>query len=231
MHRLLKCQDAIEKYWDLLDERVEEDHDHQEARRGFREKYQIPEDVSLFSECDSRWAKEVEQWIKSFVAGQLTEELIRLEIIGMAMDINEYDYAWVFLGIHANFYDKETGIDIKDADKEIIAIGSRAKIKSQACRRWQDWYDDVLINSLVKCSWKIRRYKYNAKMHKEDTEALKELYEKAELQSQKISDPYWEKVDAIRKVKHPLPKNWEKQVADAEELHENNRHWQDYKRK
>lgn len=231
LHRLLECQDAIEKYWDLLDERVEEDHDDEEARRRFREKYQIPVDVSLFSECDSRWAKEVEQWIKPFAAGQLTEDLIQLEIIDHAMEIDEYDYAWVFLGIHANFYDKENGIDIEDADKEIIGIGSRSKIKSQSCRRWQAWHDDILRNVLVKSHWKSRGYKYNSKMYEEDYKNLRDLYSKAKSRCPEISDPYWKKVDALRKSKHPLPLNWEKQVADAQELHANNRDWKDYKRK
>lgn len=227
----MKCQDAIEKYLDLLGERVEEDIADQEVSQRFREKYQIPEDVSLFSECDSRFAKEVEQWIKPFAAGQLTEELIKLEIIDHAMEIDEYDYAWVFLGIHANFYDKENGIDIDDADKEIIEIGSRSKIKSQACRRYQAWYDDILNNAVVKGHWAHLGYKYNSKMYEEDYKNLRELYNKAKSQCPEISDPYWEKVKAIRKAKHPLPKNWEKQVADANELHKNNRDWKDYKRK
>lgn len=225
MHRLLKCQDI------LSNSDYEGDLGYQSAELKLREEYQIPEDVYLFSECDSRWAKEVEQWIKPFAAGQLTEELIQLEIIDRAMEIDEYDYAWVFLGIHANFYDKENGIDIDDADKEIIEIGSRAKIKSQTCRRWQAWHDDVLRNVVVKSHWKLHGYKYNSKMYQEDYKNLKELYNKAKSQCPEISDPYWKKVDAIRKVKHPLPKNWEKQVADAEELHKNNRDWQDYKRK
>jgi hypothetical protein len=225
LHRLLKCQDI------LSNSDYEGDLGYQSAELKLREEYQIPEDVYLFSECDSRWAKEVEQWIKPFAAGQLTEELIQLEIIDRAMEIDEYDYAWVFLGIHANFYDKENGIDIDDADKEIIEIGSRAKIKSQTCRRWQAWHDDVLRNVVVKSHWKLHGYKYNSKMYQEDYKNLKELYNKAKSQCPEISDPYWKKVDAIRKVKHPLPKNWEKQVADAEELHKNNRDWQDYKRK
>lgn len=225
MHRLLKCQDI------LSNSDYEGDLGYQSAELKLREEYQIPEDVSLFSECDSRWAKEVEQWIKPFAAGQLTEELIQLEIIDHAMEIDEYDYTWVFLGIHANFYDKENGIDIYDADKEIIEIGSRAKIKSQTCRRWQAWHDDVLGNVVVKSHWKLHGYKYNSKMYQEDYKNLKELYNKAKSQCPEISDPYWKKVDAIRKVKHPLPKNWEKQVADAEELHKKNRDWQDYKRK
>ena len=230
LHRLLKCQDAIVKGWDSLADNVLEDSDDQETLR-FREKYQIPEDVHLFFECDSRWAKEVEQWIKPFAAGQLTEKLIKLEIIDHAMEIDEYDYAWVFLGIHANFYAKKNGIDIDDADKEIIEIGSRSKIKSQACRRYQDWYDDILNNAVVKGHWEHLGYKYNSKMYEEDYKNLRELYSKAKSQCPEISDPYWKKVNSIRKSKHPLPKNWEKQVADAQELHANNRHWKDYKRK
>jgi hypothetical protein len=234
-YRLLNCQDDIVKSWnlssDLGEDIIDDEESDQAHERRFRAKYDIPEDVSLFSECDSRLAKEVEQWIKPFAAGQLTEELIRLEIISMAMEMDEYDYAWVFLGIHANFYDKENGIDIKDADKEIIEIGSRSKIKSQACRRWQAWHDDVLRNVVVKSHWKSRGYKYNSEMYEEDYRNLEDLYNKAKLQSSQISDPYWEKVDATRKAKHPLPKNWEKQVADAQELHMNNCHWQDYKRK
>jgi hypothetical protein len=68
-------------------------------------------------------------------------------------------------------------------------------------------------------------------MYKEDTEALEDLYSKAKLQSMEIYDSYINQVNPLRKSKHPLPLNWEKQVADAEELHKNNRHWQDYKRK
>ena len=199
----------------------------------FRKKYDIPEDVMLLIDsCDSRWAKDsVEQWIKPFVAGQLTEELIRLEIIDTSMEVNEFDYHWVFLGIHGNVYNKKNGIDIEDGDTEIIEIGSRSKIKSQACRRWQAWYDDVLMNVIVKDHWEQRGYKYNLEMYKEDYKNLRDLYNNAKSICSEISDPYWEKVDATRKAKHPLPKNWEKQVADAQELHMNNRHWQDYKRK
>jgi hypothetical protein len=225
LHRLLECQDM------LSNSDYEGDLGYQSAELKLREKYQIPAEVRLFEEdCYSRCAKQVDRWIKPFVAGQLSEDLIELEIIGLAMEMDEYDYPWVFLGVHGNFYDTETGIDIEDADKEIIAIGSRSKNKSQSCTRYQHWYDDVLINAIVKGNWKIRGYKYNAKMHKEDTEALKELYKKAKMQSPEIYDTYFKRIDALRKVKHPLPKNWLKQVADAEELHKNNRDWQDYKR-
>jgi hypothetical protein len=228
LYRLLNCQDDIVESWDSLDDG---NFDDRENERMFKAKYDIPEDVFLFYECDSRFAKEVEQWIKPFAAGQLTEELIRLEIIDDAMEMNEYDYGWVFLGIHVNFYDIENGIDIDDADKEIVEIGTRSKIKSQACRRYQAWFDDVLNNMTVKDHWKQRGYKYNPEMFKEDYKNLRDLYNKAREISSKISDPYWNKVDATRKAKHPLPKNWEKQVEDAIELFTNNRHWQDYRRK
>ena len=146
LYRLLNCQDAIRKSWDLSDDLSEEETDNERNTRLFKEKYDIPKDVFLYiEECNSAWAKEnVVQWIKPFAAGQLTEELIRLEITDFAMDINEFDYHWVFLGIHANVYDIKNGIDIKDGDKEIIEIGSRSKIKSLACRRWQTCYNNEI---------------------------------------------------------------------------------------
>jgi len=225
LHRLLECQDMLSKA------DYDGDEGYQSAQLKLRQKYQIPSDVSLFEEdCYSHLAKKVERWIKPFAAGKLSKDLIELEIIGEAMEMDEYDYPWVFLGIHGNFYDKENGIDIEEADKEIINIGSRSKNKTQSCNSYQDWYDDVLINAIVKSKWGIYGYKYNAKMYKEDTEALEDLYSKAKLQSMEIYDSYINQVNPLRKSKHPLPLNWEKQVADAEELHKNNRHWQDYKR-
>ena len=237
LYRLLNCSDSVQKSWDTesyQDNLSEEESNllDQENARIFREKYDIPKDVNLYYECDFKCARDnVEKWIKPFAAGQLTEELIRLEITNYAMDVNEFDYHWVFLGIHGNVYETENGIDIENGDREIIEIGTRCKIKSQACRRYQAWYDDVLNNMTVKDHWKQRGYKYNPEMCKEDDKNLRDLYNEAREISSKISDPYWNKVDATRKAKHPLPKNWEKQVGDAIELFTNNRYWQDYKRK
>jgi hypothetical protein len=237
LYRLLNCKDAILKSWDSeshQDNLSEEELNilDQENERMFREKYDIPQDVNLYvGSCNTQWAKEnIVQWIKPFAAGQLTEDLIEHEINGYAMDINEFDYHWVFLGIHGNVYDTKSGIDTEDGDREIIEIGSRSKIKSLACRRWQTWHDNVLQNSYIKDQWKERGYKYNLEMCKEDTKNLKNLYNKAKEISSKISNPYWNKVDAIRKEKHPLPKNWQKQIEDATELFLNNRDWQDYKK-
>jgi len=238
LYRLLNCNDAIRKSRDIKaghNDLSEEESNRldQENEPMFREQYDIPKDVKLYiDECDSQWAKDsVGKWIKPFAAGQLTEELIQLEIIDHAMDVDEFDYHWVFLGIHGNFYETRNGIDIEDGNKEIIEIGTRSKIKSQACRRYQSWYDDVLNNIIVKDHWKKRGYKYNPEMYKEDYKNLRDLYNEAREISSKISDPYWNKVDLIRREKYPLPKNWEKQVEDARELFTNNRHWQDYKRK
>ena len=143
LHRLLECQDMLSKA------DYDGDEGYQSTQLKLRQKYQIPSEVRLFEEdCYSICAKQVDRWIKPFVAGQLSEDLIELEIIGHAMEMDEYDYPWVFLGVHGNFYDTETGIDIEEADKEIIAIGSRSKNKSQSCTRYQHWYDDVLINAM-----------------------------------------------------------------------------------
>jgi hypothetical protein len=228
---VLNCQDAIVKSWDSLDDSDEQSIDDAAIGRSFKEKYQVPEDVSLFMECDSRWAKEVDQWIKPFAAGQLTEDLIQHEIIGQAMEMTEYDYPWVFLGVHANFYEKTNGINTDEADREIIEIGSRSKFKSRACKRWQAWHDDILMNSVIKNHWGCRGYKYNLEMYKEDYENLKRLYNQAKLMSSKISDPYWQKVDAPRKIKHPLPKNWQEKVEDANDLLVKYRDWRDYDKK
>lgn len=231
MHRVLNCKDAIIKSWDSLDESDESSIDDAEIERSFREKYQVPQDVTLFYECDSRWAKEVEQWIKPFAAGQLTEDLIQHEIIAQAMEMTEYDYPWVFLGIHANFYDKTNGINADEANREIIEIGSRSKVKSRACRRWQAWYDDVLMDSLIKDYWPVYGYKYTKAMFIEDNAKEKALFEEAGIADSRISEKYRESILEERKKKNPLPKNWKKIVEESTVLFEKYRDWRDYDKK
>jgi len=222
---LLNCQDEIVNSWDKCDE---ENINDATAEAAFREKYQIPASVHLFYEAEKTLAREVEQWIKPFAAGRLTEDLITSEIIAEAMEINEYDYAWVFLGVHANFYEVKDGIDIKEADREIIEIGSRSKTKSRACNKWQAWYDDILMNSIIKDRWGALGYKYTRQMYIEDYAACNELFNKAEVMDYRIAEKYNQEMIAIRKSKHPLPKNWEAQVSEANRLFDKYRNWKDY---
>jgi hypothetical protein len=81
--------------------------------------------LDVACECISKHAlHHTERHIRAWVRGKLSPEEVESDLIGYAMDIDEYDYGFVFLDKPMGFYTPECA-NIDEIDAEIIAIGSR----------------------------------------------------------------------------------------------------------
>jgi hypothetical protein len=75
--------------------------------------------------CSSKFAiVQAEKYIRKWVRGKMSKAEIEVSIVGPAMELEEYDYGWVFLDKPMGFYTRDL-VCIEEIDKEIGDIGSR----------------------------------------------------------------------------------------------------------
>lgn len=76
-------------------------------------------------ECSSKHAlHQTERQIRAWVRGKMSPQEVEADLIGYAMEIDEYDYGYVFLDKPMGFYSPHV-VNIPEIDAEMIAIGSR----------------------------------------------------------------------------------------------------------
>jgi len=198
LSRLLKCQDEWEAYLCAFPEQEDDDS----ARAKICQKHEVPSGIFLMgAECNTEKALKVTRWVKPFVAGQLTSNLIETAIIGEAMEMDEYDFGWVWLGVETNFYGKEDGADEEDVTKEMLEIGTRAQKKSLKCKQWEEW-NQKACECAATIEWERCGYKRTWAMIEEDVADGRNGFDR-------------EAREAVRKEKHPLPVHWRKRVEEA----------------